>query len=122
MSLEQLRDSLPDYARDLKLNLGSVLTVQGAPGLSARQIWGTALASAIASRHLPLVAAIEAAARVELDDVGIQGAKAAAAIRTMLGCKVPSFGIWPCGARGGTEKKASLNGSSSRFFRSNLVS
>ena len=27
-------DALPDYARDLKLNLGSVLTPQGAPGLS----------------------------------------------------------------------------------------
>ncbi len=31
-------------------------------------------------------------------------AKAVAAIRTMLGCRVPSLGIWPCGAWGGTEK------------------
>jgi len=82
-ALEQLRDSLPDYARDLKLNLGSVLTVQGAPGLTARQIWGTAVASAIASRHLPLAQAIEAAARAELDEAGITGAKAAAAIMGM---------------------------------------
>ena len=28
----------------------------------------------------------------------LAAAKAVAAIRTMLGCKVPSFGIWPCGA------------------------
>ncbi|MBM4217439.1 MAG: alkyl hydroperoxide reductase [Gammaproteobacteria bacterium] len=82
-ALEQLRDSIPDYARDLKLNLGSVLTVQGAPGLTANQIWGTALATAIASRHLPLVQAIETAARAEIDEAGINGAKAAAAIMGM---------------------------------------
>jgi alkyl hydroperoxide reductase subunit D len=82
-TLEALRDSIPDYARDLRLNLGSVLTVQGAPGLTAKQVWGTALATAIAARHLPLVHAIEQAARAELDDAGISGAKAAAAIMGM---------------------------------------
>ena len=46
-----IRDSLPDYARDLKLNLGTVLTTQGAPGLNEKQIWSIALASAIASRN-----------------------------------------------------------------------
>jgi alkyl hydroperoxide reductase subunit D len=81
--LERLRDSIPDYARDLRLNLGSVLTVQGAPGLTPRQVWGTAVASAIASRHLPLAQAIEAAARAELDEAGINGARAAAAIMGM---------------------------------------
>ena len=35
---------------------------------------------------------------------GLAVAVAVAAIRTMLGCRVPSFGIWPCGACGGTEK------------------
>jgi hypothetical protein len=29
MNIEQTRDALPDYARDLKLNLGSVLTATG---------------------------------------------------------------------------------------------
>ena len=33
-----------------------------------------------------------------------EAAKAAAAIRTMLGCKVPNLGFCPCGAWGGTEK------------------
>ena len=33
-NLANLRDALPEYARDLKLNLGSVLTVEGAPGLN----------------------------------------------------------------------------------------
>jgi alkyl hydroperoxide reductase subunit D len=51
MNIEQIRDALPDYARDLKLNLGSVLTTNGAPGLSEKQIWAIALASAIAARN-----------------------------------------------------------------------
>ena len=33
-----------------------------------------------------------------------EAAKAVAAIRTMLGCKVPNLGFCPCGAWGGTEK------------------
>ena len=37
-TLENLRDALPGYARDLQLNLGSVLTPAGAPGLTERQV------------------------------------------------------------------------------------
>ena len=33
-TLDNIRDAIPDYARDLKLNLGSVLAPTGAPGLS----------------------------------------------------------------------------------------
>ena len=48
-TLDSIREALPGYARDLALNLGSVLTPAGAPGLSERQIWAVALASAVAS-------------------------------------------------------------------------
>ena len=82
-TLDQLRDSLPDYARDLKLNLGSVLTPTGAPGLNERQIWSVALASAIASRNSTLTRAIEAAAGAQLDAAHLQAARAAAAIMGM---------------------------------------
>src|SRR5207253_2410866 len=50
-TLENIRDALPGYARDLQLNLGTVLTPAGAPGLSERQIWAVALAAAAASRN-----------------------------------------------------------------------
>jgi len=50
-TLESIREALPGYARDLQLNLGSVLTPAGAPGLSERQIWAVALAAASASRN-----------------------------------------------------------------------
>ena len=82
-SLEQLRASLPDFARDLKLNLGSVLTPEGAPGLSERQIWAVALSSAIAARNPVLTRAIEAQARAHLDEAHLHAARTAAAIMGM---------------------------------------
>jgi alkyl hydroperoxide reductase subunit D len=83
MSIDQLRDSLPDYARDIRLNLGSVLTPQGAPGLTEKQIASIALASAIASRNVAFARAVEDWARGRLDDTSVTGARAAAAIMGM---------------------------------------
>jgi len=74
---------LPDYARDLKLNLGTVLTTTGAPGLSEKQIWAVALASAIASRNIELTRDIETLAAAHLDPAYVNGARAAAAIMGM---------------------------------------
>jgi len=82
-TLELIRESIPDYARDLKLNLGSVLTVAGAPGLTERQIWTVAVASAIASRNLSFTRAIESAAEEYLDAAHLQAARSAAAIMGM---------------------------------------
>jgi alkyl hydroperoxide reductase subunit D len=81
--MDALRDRIPDYARDLRLNLSSVLTPQGAPGLSEAQLWMTALASAIASRNAELARAIEAAATEKLEPVQVEAARAAAAIMGM---------------------------------------
>jgi len=83
MNIEQIRDALPDYARDLKLNLGSVLTPSGAPGLNDKQIWSIALASAIAARNTGFARSIETQSRAHLADVEVDGAKAAAAIMAM---------------------------------------
>ena len=83
MSLEQIRESLPDYARDIRLNLGSVLTPQGAPGLNEKQIASIALASAIAARNVAFARAVEEWARGHLDDTSVTAAKSAAAIMGM---------------------------------------
>ncbi|RDZ27552.1 carboxymuconolactone decarboxylase family protein [Lysobacter silvisoli] len=83
MSLTDLRNALPDYAKDLKLNLDSVLGESGAQGLDGKQIRAIALACAIASRHPPLTAAVEAFAAEQLSAEQIAGAKAAAAIMAM---------------------------------------
>jgi alkyl hydroperoxide reductase subunit D len=83
MSIESIRDQLPDYARDLRLNLGTVLTVQGSSGLSERQIATVALSTAIAARNPTLTQAIEAWAKPQLDEANINAARAAAAIMGM---------------------------------------
>jgi len=83
VTLDTIRDAIPDYARDLKLNLGSVLTTAGAPGLSDKQIWAVALASAIASRNVEFTGDIEALAATHLDSSYSNAARAAAAIMGM---------------------------------------
>jgi alkyl hydroperoxide reductase subunit D len=83
MSLDTIRDRIPDYARDLRLNLGSVLAPTGAPGLSEKQIAAIALSTAIASRNQDLTQAIEGWAKPQLDDAYINAARAAAAIMGM---------------------------------------
>ena len=80
MSLESLKARLPDYAKDLRLNLGAVLT---APGLTPRQAWGAALASAIAARNPEVIAAVEGEAAGHLDPAALNAARAAAAIMSM---------------------------------------
>ena len=82
-TLDTIRDTIPDYARDLKLNLGSVLTTTGAPGLTDKQIWAVALASAIASRNLAFTREMELLAAAHLDAASINGARAAASIMGM---------------------------------------
>ena len=81
--MDALRDRIPDYARDLRLNISTVLTPQGAPGLSEPQIWMTALASAIAARNAELVRIVESAASPRLDAAQVEAARAAAAIMGM---------------------------------------
>lgn len=81
--MEALQDRIPDYARDLRLNLASVLTPQGAPGLSEAQLWMTALASAIAARNDELTRAVDAEAAARLTPAEIAAARAAAAIMGM---------------------------------------
>jgi alkyl hydroperoxide reductase subunit D len=82
-ALDTIRNAIPDYARDLRLNLGSVLSSDGAPGLSASQIWAVAVASAIAARNVDFAHEMEAAASAHLDAVTLQAARAAAAIMGM---------------------------------------
>ena len=82
-TLDTIRDAIPDYARDLKLNLGSVLATTGAPGLTEKQIWAVALASAIASRNLPFTRDIESLAAAHLDAAYVNGARSAASVMGM---------------------------------------
>jgi lipoyl-dependent peroxiredoxin subunit D len=83
MNLDAIKTALPSYAKDLRLNLESVLSEGGAPGLTAKQIRAVALASAIASRHIPLTRALETFASEQLDATECDGVRSAAAIMGM---------------------------------------
>ena len=83
MTLDTLKDLIPDYARDLKLNLGTVLMPQGSPGMSETQIWSVALATAIAARNVEFARAIETLGQEKLDAAHLTAARSAAAIMGM---------------------------------------
>lgn len=78
--MEAVKQALPAYARDTKLNLGSVL---GASPLPARQVWGTAVAVAVSCRNAFLLTEVEKAAREHLSDDEVTAAKGAASIMAM---------------------------------------
>ncbi len=83
LTIEDLRGQLPDTARDIRLNLGTVLTTDGAPDLSDQQIWLIALASAYGSKQPTLINVLEHEARSRLDDTHINAARTAAAVMAM---------------------------------------
>jgi alkyl hydroperoxide reductase subunit D len=80
MSLEAIRARLPDYAKDLKLNIGSLATE---PVLTQQQRAGTFVAAAIASRNEELTRALVAEFGAQLSPEALTAAKAAAAIMGM---------------------------------------
>lgn len=80
MSLEGLRARLPDYAKDIRLNLGSLATETA---LTDQQKYGAFLASALASRNAATIRAIAAFAADRLSPEAAGAVKAAAAIMGM---------------------------------------
>ncbi len=80
MSLESLRNRLPDYAKDQKLNLGSLATE---PTLTEQQRAGTFIVSALASRNAEVIRAITAEFAPQLSAEALTAAKAAASIMGM---------------------------------------
>ena len=81
MSLDALIDTLPEYAKDLKLNYSSL--VRNNTELTPQQLWGTVVATAIATRNNAFTSAAIAHAATQLTPTALQAAKAAAAIMGM---------------------------------------
>jgi len=80
MSLESVKAALPEYAKDLRLNLGSLA---GEPALSDEVRAGTFIASALASRNPTVTAAVLAEFAPRLSPEALNAAKAAASIMAM---------------------------------------
>ena len=83
MSIQDLKSALPDYAKDIKLNLTSVLTEEGATGLSATQIAMIALGSAYATKDKVVIQSIAGEVADVLSNEDVEAVKAATTIMAM---------------------------------------
>jgi alkyl hydroperoxide reductase subunit D len=80
MAIEQLKDLLPEYAKDLKLNLSSMLR---GTELSDEQRWGTIVSCAASTRCEVLSAPIFSEAQKYLSPEAFEASLAAASIMGM---------------------------------------
>jgi alkyl hydroperoxide reductase subunit D len=80
MQLEQLLETVPEYARDLKLNMGSVLRQAE---LTPQQTWGTAVSCAMACRNPQLLESVLEEAAKHLNEQAMFAARGAAAVMGM---------------------------------------
>lgn len=83
MTIQEFKDQIPDFGRDIRLNFESVLSPEGSPGLTPKQIWSVALASSYALESAELVKVILAQGAGDLDDATVEASKAAAVIMGM---------------------------------------
>jgi len=80
MSLREYADALPDYAKDIRLNLNSLA---GDQTLNDQRKYGLLLTTAHGSGYKPLVDAAEAECAPKLSPEAANAARAAAAIMAM---------------------------------------
>lgn len=80
MTLDDLKNRISAFAKDVKLNVSSML---GDDTLPVQQRYGLFLAAAIATRHQALVRAFDMEARRHLTPAACDAARSAAAIMAM---------------------------------------
>src|ERR1035437_8379918 len=104
MTLNELLDTVPADAKDLKLNLLNLLQKQE---LNELQIWGTVVASAVASRNPQVLQTVLAESALHLSPQALEAAKSAAAVMGMNNiyyrfqhlAKNPKYATRPCAWR-----------------------
>ena len=80
MDLATLQSKIPDPAKDIRLNLASIERIDS---LTPSQLWGTVLASALATRQADVIRWAGAEAKKRLDPQAFDAARTAAAIMAM---------------------------------------
>lgn len=80
MSIENLKSGLPEFAKDLKLNLSSLAR---STELNEQQLWGTFVATAAATKSATVLSEIADEARQHLSDEAFNAALGAASIMAM---------------------------------------
>lgn len=81
MSIAILKESIADFAKDIRLNVDSVLSSEGSPGLTSEQIHGIALACSYAVSSQRLADALRE--DFAFSDEIVNAAKSAATIMAM---------------------------------------
>jgi alkyl hydroperoxide reductase subunit D len=80
MALETLKAALPEYAKDIRLNIGSLATE---PALTEEQRGGTFIAAAFATRNAEVIRAVVDEFGPQLSPEAVTAAKSAGAIMAM---------------------------------------
>ncbi|HCG2962012.1 TPA: carboxymuconolactone decarboxylase family protein [Corynebacterium striatum] len=80
MSIDSLKSSLPEYAKDQKLNLG---TLARSTELNEEQLWGSMLAAAAATRNDTVLSEIIEEAKEHLSEAAVEAALGAATVMAM---------------------------------------
>ena len=80
MSIDNLRSALPEWAKDLSLNLS---TLSRSSSLTEQQQWGTFVAAAAATRNESVLVQVMEDARTHLSEEAINAALGAASIMAM---------------------------------------
>ncbi len=81
-NLEELKSAIPDYAKDVKINLGSLLSHENQV-LTAKQVFGAALTSAYATKEKILIQVLENEVKNILSETEIAALKTASVLMAM---------------------------------------
>jgi alkyl hydroperoxide reductase subunit D len=81
-NLEALKSQIPDYAKDVKINLQNLLSQENQV-LSAKQVLGSALACAYAVKEKTLIKILENEAQNILSETELKAVKTASALMAM---------------------------------------
>ncbi len=81
-NLEELKAAMPEYAKDIKINLGTLISQENQV-LSTKQVFGAALTSAYATKDKALIKIVENEVQNILSEAEIKGVKTAATLMAM---------------------------------------
>ena len=80
MSLENIKNAMPEYAKDIKLNISGLANEET---LSAQQFWGSMLACALAGGNEMVIREVSEEAAQNMSVEAVTAAKSAASIMAM---------------------------------------
>jgi lipoyl-dependent peroxiredoxin subunit D len=83
MSIEQLKQNIPDFAKDIRLNLSNLFANIGQSGLNEVQFYGSALAVAYSLKNKEIISAILVEGEAYISPELQQAAKLAAVLMAM---------------------------------------